>query len=95
MHDPIIWAYLYFGRYGVECSYAHNEIELRHRPNLRKTRLCKNFEMGGYAAHARWGGEVVVARVICPYAVRGLISMGQERGPAQEQRDDRRDPSLS
>merc|ERR1719281_1366801 len=33
-------------RYGVECSYAHNEIELRHRPNLRKTRLCKNFEMG-------------------------------------------------
>jgi len=33
-------------RYGQECSYAHNEIELKGRPNLRKTRICKNFEMG-------------------------------------------------
>jgi hypothetical protein len=32
-------------RYGPECSYAHSEIELKGRPNLRKTRLCKNFEM--------------------------------------------------
>jgi hypothetical protein len=33
-------------RYGPECSYAHSEIELKGRPNLRKTRLCKNYEMG-------------------------------------------------
>jgi hypothetical protein len=32
-------------RYGPECSYAHSEIELKGRPNLRKTRLCKNYEM--------------------------------------------------
>jgi hypothetical protein len=32
-------------RYGPECSYAHSEIEIKHRPNLRKTRLCKNYEM--------------------------------------------------
>jgi hypothetical protein len=33
-------------RYGVECSYAHDEQERRLRPDLRKTRTCRLFEQG-------------------------------------------------
>jgi len=72
-------------RYGVECSYAHNEIELRHRPNLRKTRLCKNFEMGAcdnpHCAYAHGSEELrgtdgVWKTVMCAKWLNGTCRAG-------------------
>eukprot|EP00930_Biecheleria_cincta_P026870 TRINITY_DN18893_c0_g1_i2.p1 TRINITY_DN18893_c0_g1~~TRINITY_DN18893_c0_g1_i2.p1 ORF type:complete len:313 (-),score=31.28 TRINITY_DN18893_c0_g1_i2:64-966(-) len=34
--------------YGSECTYAHTDEELRKKPNMIKTALCKKFENTGY-----------------------------------------------
>jgi len=72
-------------RYGPDCSYAHNEVELMHRPNLRKTRLCKNYEMGAcdnpHCAFAHGGEELrgtdgVWKTVMCAKWLNGTCRAG-------------------
>eukprot|EP00917_Polyrhabdina_sp_WS-2016_P025852 GHVP01055582.1.p1 GENE.GHVP01055582.1~~GHVP01055582.1.p1 ORF type:complete len:138 (+),score=13.63 GHVP01055582.1:68-481(+) len=29
---------------GEDCKFAHSEVELRNRPNLERTSMCKNME---------------------------------------------------
>lgn len=79
------------------CSYAHAPSEIRSRPNLQKTKLCRAFLQGGCSAGENCGfahGETdlrvtdgIYKTQLCNFHERGFCKKGERCNHAHGERE--------